>query len=359
MACVGNCTLCCCCGVGELVELPDYYCRFVPVLPGTGNEWSGSRCADTTRQKLNWLLTDINLDATNMSVDLQSPFINTNCSECLSLLKDEDTNCWVTYEDLFPYGYSFAYTNDTHWTIVEESECFGTKYFPGQGLADYCFRRQTQVRVQYGLKNMKVNIARCKIPNAACDSEVSLMDEGDCGYLVTATMDVVYKVYIWSVFIDGRIQSPTGANQCRNVGPFPEPHPDSYEPVSDPLLGITVNTYTECITRSKVVSTLKGDPADPDRIYIEFVRVLSGQDVDCCNAWESPNLKNQGFPEGKPEGENEVLFRCSCDSELSLLIEGECTLLDCVSTDPGATYTCNTSQLQIDFMAGNKWFLSW
>jgi len=354
MACIGGCTLCCCCGTGEMKDLPDYYCRFYATLPAG----SGLLCTDTTRQKLNWLISQFNLDSTSTDFDLQSPFFP-SCSGCLSLGNDEDTNCWMTYERAFPYGYAFGYSNDTHWTIIEESECFGSKFFSGMGVRDYCYRTQTQARVKYGIKNMKVNIARCRIPNAACDAEVSELTEGKCGYLVTATFDVQYKVYIFP-WTDYRIQNRnTGTNQCENVNDFPDPYADSFEPVSDPLFGISVETYTECITRSVVVETLKNDTLDPERIYIEFERQIAAQDVQCCKDWQSPNLVNQGFPEGKPEGENDELFRCSCDSELSLLIEGECQMTDCTTTDPAATYSCTTSQIQINFMAGNKWILSW
>jgi len=351
MACAGGCTSCCCCGSGEMKDLPDYYCRFYDTIP-----WpQPSRCTDSTRQKLNWLLAEYNLDSTSLSVDLQADFFP-SCSGCQSFFNDEDITCWIEYKDAYPYGYSFQYDNDTEWVIIEESQCTGTRFVPGLGTRDYCSRGQTQARVKYGLENLKVNIARCKIPNEACDDEVEDMDEGECGYLVTATLDVKYRVQIWR-WSEQNFAAAGSGTACDGVADFPDVLDPSYDPSVTGIGGNPeVTYYTECITRSRVVKTLKNDPLDPDRIYIELDRLIADQDVDCCKDWPSPNLNFDG---GKDPTYNDETFRCSCDSQLPLLVEGDCDDIGCIEIDPNATVTCNTWSIVVKYMAGNKWILSW
>jgi hypothetical protein len=353
MGTIGKCCNggCCCCGAGEMPDLPDYYCRFfVDLPPGIP-----SQCVDTVRQELNWQITEFNLDNSILSVDLKADYAGGLGSPTFD--NDDDISCCMEYKDLFPYGYSFAYTNDTEWVIIEESQCSGTKFFTEIGNRDYCMRFQTQARVKYGLQNLKVNIARCKIPNEACDDEVGDMEEKECGYLVTATMDVLYAIttYQWASELS---RAPAGSGTaCDGVQDYLALLDPSYDPIASGLAGNPIVTYySKCITRSQVVKTLKNNPLDPTQIYVDFDSPIAGQDVECCKDWPSPTRKFFG---GKDENYNDETFRCSCDSELALVVEGDCDDNRCVIDDPGAAQVCNAWSISIPFMAGKKWILSW
>lgn len=355
MACAGGCTSCCCCGSGEMKDLPDYYCRFYAdggvLPPGIPAE-----CVDSPRQTLNWTITEFNLDNSLFSTELQADYFPT-CSGCQTFANDEDLTCWIEYKDFYPYGYAFEYTNDTAWVIIEESQCSGTKFFPGIGTRDYCVRLQTQARVKYGLQNLKVNIARCKIPNEACNSEVGDMDLDECGYLITATMDVLYVIKTMQTMAQQALAPAGSGTACDGLPDFPEPMDPSYDPIATGIGGNPVVTYyTKCITRSQVYKTLKNNPLDPTQIYVDFDFPIAGQDVDCCKDWPSPN---RNFFGGKDPTYNDETFRCSCDSELALVVEGDCDDNTCFELDPAATQVCNTWSISIPFMAGRKWILSW
>jgi hypothetical protein len=305
---------------------------------------------------LNWTITEFNIDNSLFSTELQADYFP-ECSECQSFANDEDISCWIEYKDFYPYGYAFEYTNDTEWVIIEESQCSGTRFIPNVGLRDYCSRFQTQARVKYGLQNLKVNIARCKIPNEACNSEVGDMDLNECGYLITATMDVLYVIKTMQTMAQESWAPAGSGTACDTLSGFPDTMDSSYDPIATGIGGNPVVTYyTKCITRSQVYKTLKNNPLDPTQIYVDFDSPIAGQDVDCCKDWPSPTRKFFG---GKDENYNNETFRCSCDSELALVVEGECDDNTCLEIDPAAAEVCNIWSISIPFMAGKKWILSW
>jgi hypothetical protein len=356
MGTIGKCCNggCCCCGTGQMPDLPDYYCRFYEE-GGILWPWVPPECVDSPRQKLHWDLSQFNLDGSAIGFDLQADYAGRVGEP--NFENDEDMSCWIEYKNLLPYVYTFEYTQDTEWVIIEESQCSGTRFVPGIGVRDYCSRFQTQARVKYGLQNLKVNIARCKIPNQACDDEVEDMIEKECGYLVTATMDVVYVITTMQTMNISALAPAGSGTACDSLPDFLPPMDPSYDPIASGIAGNpTVTYYTKCITRSKIFKSLKNNPADATQIYIKLERPIASQDVECCKSWPSPNRKAYG---GKDENYNDETFRCSCESELVLSVKGDCEDNTCLEIDPNATQTCMEDGILIPYMAGNDWILSW
>lgn len=346
MTCNNDCALCCCCGPGQLVELPDYYCRFHSSLPVVGSNYN---CSDATRQYLNWELTEQKANGSSAYLSLLADNFYAY-SAFTEFVSNEDVSCFVSYGTFFnpyeQYGYdcfvggSEQY-EETGWKEIERIQyrCIAQ----GTGGAYVCVRSQTWARISYDIKNPKVNIARCKVPTSACASEIPLqegLELDDCGYLVTATLDVCYKIETQSYINTGNLNAP-----CNDLPAF-------YDTPTGTIT--TVSQGTVCVTRSRVLKSLKNDPDNTNRIFFDLAE--TDQAVDCCKDWLSPFLRNT-LPLGKPPEWNDENFRCSCVPEASFEITGECpdlTGLTC-SNDT----ICEIDSLIVQYAAGFKWRFFW
>jgi len=346
MSCNNQCALCCCCGPGELVELPDYYCRFHSSLPATALNYN---CLDTTRQYLNWELTEQRADNSSAYLALLADnlYAYTAATEFIT---NEDVSCFISYGVFFnpyeQYGYDCFQGGSGEYETLGWKEIERIQYrciAQGTFGAYICYRSQIWARITYDIKNPKVSIARCKVPTSACASEIS-EQEGlgldDCGYLVTATIDVCYKIETQSYLNTGSYNAP-----CDDLPAF-------YDTPTGTIT--TVSQGTVCVTRSRVLKSLKNDPADPDRIFFDLD--AEGSAVDCCKDWLSPFLRNT-LPLGKPEEWNDENFRCSCQTEASFEIEGECQDLSGQTCSDDTI--CEIDSLIVQYAAGFKWRFSW
>lgn len=346
MSCNNECALCCCCGPGELVELPDYYCRFHSSLPATVPNYN---CLDTTRQYLNWELTEQRSDSSSAYLALLADnlYAYTAATEFIT---NEDVSCFISYGVFFnpyeQYGYDCFQGGSGEYETVGWKEIERTQsrcIVQGTEGRYVCYRSQTWARITYDIKNPKVSIARCKVPTSACASEIP-EQEGlgldDCGYLVTATIDVCYKIETQSYLNSGSYNAP-----CDDLPAF-------YDTPTGTIT--TVSQGTVCVTRSRVLKSLKNDPADPDRIFFDLD--AEGSAVDCCKDWLSPFLRNT-LPLGKPEEWNDENFRCSCQTEASFEIEGECP--DLSGSTCSDDTICEIDNLIVQYAAGFKWRFSW
>lgn len=343
MTCNGGCALCCCCGPGELLELPDYYCRFYSTLPVTSGFNYG--CSDTVRQFLTWHMTEQQADGSDfeLALNADNKFAVDPRDD---FTDDEDATCFISYGTLLnPYTYGYGcFTGgvgeyqDTGWKEIERVQyrCIAQ----GTGGQYICFQGQKWARITYDLKDPKVFITRCKVPTEGCEDETNPdLNLGDCGYLVVATVDLCYKIEVQTSFAT--------ASTCEEL-------PGFYD---EPTGTITTEDQgTLCITRSKVLESLKNSLSEPNRIWIELDRTETS-DVTCCKDWLSPFLR-VSLPLGKPEEWNDENFRCSCENAASLSIEGECPNLDGL-TCQAEYYICEISDITVPYAAGNKWRISW
>lgn len=337
MACNGGCALCCCCGPGQMVELPDYYCRFYPTLPVTGTNYG---CSDTDRKYLLLTLTEQRADGSDAVIAL-----NADNKWALNPADDfrqqENTSCYMSYGTLFsPYSYGYScfkngseYFEQTDWKEIEriQTKC---------GTPLTCSRKQTWARAAWDIDNPRAFIARCKIPTEACMDnidavEINDLNVGDCAYLVVVTFNLCYK-----------IETRTSLQ----VAGWPNYGCDALDDFSDTPTGniTTLDQGTICVTRSTVVKTLKGDPTNPDDISIDLS--FFNQNVpDCCRDWI--------IPKGQSEDARSNLFRCNCHGDALFVVEGECPPdlgLPCDS----ASYICDIDTLSVPFAAGYKWRLT-
>ena len=349
MSCNNECALCCCCGPGQLVELPDYYCRFNSVLPVEGLNYN---CTDTTRQFLNWELTKQKVDGTT-STFFSLLADNYYAYEAITEFKrDEDVSCFISYgtflNPYYQYGY-FCFTGgsgefeSTGWKEIERLQ-YRCRDFTTIGAPYVCRRSQTWARVSYDTSLPKIKITRCKVPNDACKAEIALEEElgtGQCGYLVVATIDICYKIETQSYFSTGQPNDP-----CSELPAF-------YDTPTGTIT--TVAEGTVCVTRSKVFKSLKNDPLSPNRIYFELEDTDSA--IDCCKDWPSPFLRLT-LPLGKPEDWNDDNFRCSCEPKTSFEIKGdECPdLSGFVCSDD---YICERDGWILLTPAGKLWRFWW
>jgi hypothetical protein len=349
MGCNNDCALCCCCGPGELVELPDYYCRFHSILPVEGFNYN---CTDTTRQFLNWELTKQKAD------EATSTFFSLLADNYYAYLaatefkQDEDVSCFISYGTFFNPYYQYGYVcfdggsgefETTGWKEIERLQ-YRCRDFSSLGNPFKCIRSQTWARISYDTSLPKIKITRCKVPNEACESEVSAEEDlsvGDCGYLVVATIDICYKIETQSYFSTGQPNAP-----CSDL-------PDFYDTPTGTIT--TVAQGTVCVTRSKVFKSLKNDPSDPDRIYFELTD--SDSAIDCCKDWPSPFLRLT-LPLGKPEDWNDENFRCSCETKTSFVIRGdECPDLSGLTCSDD--YICERDGWFLQTPAGELWRFWW
>lgn len=349
MSCNNECALCCCCGPGQLVELPDYYCRFHSVLPVEGVNYN---CTDTTRQFLNWELTKQKVDgATSTFFSLLAD--NYYAYEAVTEFKrDEDVSCFISYGTFFNPYYQYGYScfeggsgefEQTAWKEIERLQ-YRCRDFTSINAPYVCRRSQTWARITYDTSLPKIKITRCKVPNDACKSEIALDEElgtGDCGYLVVATIDICYKIETQSYFATGQPNAP-----CSDLPAF-------YDTPTGTIT--TVAEGTVCVTRSKVFKSLKNDPLNKTEIYFELNDTDSS--IDCCKDWPSPFLRLT-LPLGKPVDWNDDNFRCSCEPKTTFEIEGDACpdLSGAVCSDD---YICNRDSLQLLTPAGEVWKFKW
>lgn len=337
MSCAGKCALCCCCGPGQLIDLPDYYCRFYSSLPVMGGFNYG--CNDTSRKYLNWLLTEQQSDGSNTNLALNADNMFAYDPRD-AFVDEENTTCYMSYgTSLSPYSYGdFCFQNGTYestdWTEIERIQNRCT----GQGSSGYvCFRKQTWARISWDLTNPKVFIARCKVPTDGCKEETDVRQEGlnvgQCGYLVIATVDVCYKIETRTVLMQS---DPNAA--CSTL-------PDFYDEPTGTI--VVVEQGTVCVTRSRVVRTLKDNASLPDAIWIELE--INDQVPTCCHDWLMPENFNQEY--------RDSLFRCGCDTEASFSISGECPDLTNQPCDQADTI-CEVATLTVPYAAGSSWRLT-
>jgi hypothetical protein len=333
-----------------MVELPDYYCKHYPDLPVEGFNYN---CTDTTRQFMTWELTKQKVDGAT------SAFFALQCDSGLPFIlapfftKDEDSTCFMSYrtsaEPYYQYGYvcfdgGSGEFEQTGWKEIERIQ-YRCRDFTAGGVYK-CIRSQTWARITYDTSLPKIKITRCKVPNEACEDEVSIDEKllvGDCGYLVVATIDICYKIETQSYFSTGQPNAP-----CSDLPAFYDT-PPSFAPIT------TVSQGTICVTRSKVFKSLKNDPSDANRIYFE----LSDSDsaMDCCKDWPSPFLRLT-LPLGKPEDWNDENFRCSCETKTSFRIEGdECVDLSGLTCSDDTI--CVRDKLEVPTPAGETWRFWW
>ena len=342
MSCNNECALCCCCGPGQLVELPDYYCRFHSVLPVEGVTYN---CTDTTRQFLNWELTKQKVDgATSTFLSLAAA-----TQSLLTFRNDEDVSCFMSYgaSNVYEYGQECfiggaGSFESTGWKEVRriQNRC----RVAGTSNPYRCFRSQTWAKIDYDITSPSISIARCKVPTVACESEISIdekLEVGDCGYLVTATLVICYKIETQSYFATGANNAP-----C-----------DSLPAFSETPIG-TIQLEDEgriCVTRSKVYKSLKNDPLNKTEIYFELNQLDSA--IDCCKDWPSPFYRWL-FPSGKPSDFNENLFKCSCNPSTSFDVEGDpCPNLS--GFECSEPPLCFIDSLQLLTPAGEVWKFKW
>ena len=347
MSCNNECALCCCCGPGQLAELPDYYCRFHFILPVVGASYN---CTDTTRQFLNWELTKQKVDgATSTFFSLLAENLS-SFEASTAFRQDEDISCFISYgtsaNPYYQYGYvcfegGAGEFETTGWKEIERLQyrckaSFGAPYV--------CLRSQTWAKISYDTSLPKITITRCKVPNDACKEEIALDEElgtGQCGYLVVATIDICYKIETQSYINTGDPNAP-----CSELQPF-------YDTPTGTLT--TVAQGAVCVTRSKVFKSLKNDPLNKDKIYFELTDTDSA--IDCCKDWPSPFLRFP-FPYGKPANWNDDNLRCSCEPKTSLEIKGdECP--DLSGLDCTDDYICERDGWILLTPAGKLWRFWW
>jgi len=336
MACNGGCALCCCCGPGQMVELPDYYCRFYPTLPVTGFNYG---CSDTNRKYLLLTLTGQRADGSDAVIALNADNRWAH-NPADDFRQQENTSCYMSYGTLFsPYSYGYScfqngseYFEQTDWKEIEriQTKC---------GTPLTCFRKQTWARAAWDINNPRAFIARCKIPTQACMNDIDAIETndfsvGDCAYLVVITFNLCY-----------RIETRTSLQ----VAGWPNYGCDALEDFSDTPTGLisTLEQGTICVSRSRVVKSLKGDPENPEDISV-ILRGVS-KVPNCCADWV--------IPKGQSAGARSNLFRCGCDGEVSFEVAGECP------PDGGAQcdetqYICEIDTLSVPAAAGAQWRLT-
>jgi hypothetical protein len=340
MACNGGCALCCCCGPGQMVELPDYYCRFYPTLPVTGPNYG---CSDTDRKYLLLTLTEQRADGSDavIALNADNKWAHNPADD---FRQQENTSCYMSYGTLFsPYSYGYScfqngseYFEQTDWKEIERIQyrCVAQ----GTGGAYICVRSQTWARISWDIANPRAFIARCKIPTEACMDDIDSqgttdLNEGDCAYLVVVTFNLCYKIETQSYI---STSSPNAA--CSTL-------PDFYDEPTGTIT--TLEQDTICVTRSRVVSTLKGDPENPEDISID--PGFNSNVQNCCTDWV--------IPKGQSAEARSNLFRCDCDGQVSFEVAGECPPdlgIQCDETQ----YICDIDTLSVPFAAGYKWRLT-
>ena len=339
MACNGGCALCCCCGPGQMVDLPDYYCRFYETLPVTGFNYG---CSDSTRKYLFLNLREQRADGSNAIIAL-----NADNKWALNPADDfrqqENTTCYMSYGTLFsPYSYGYScfqngseYFEQTDWKEIERIQyrCVAQ----GTGGAYICVRSQTWARISWDIANPRVFIARCKIPTEACMDDIDALGinnftVGDCAYLVVITFDLCYKIETQSY-----ISTSSPNAQCSTL-------PDFYDEPTGTIT--TLEQGTICVSRSRVFGALKGNSLIPEEIWMRFE--LSSV-PNCCTDWV--------IPKGQSAELRSNLFRCNCEGEVSFEVAGECPPDLGLTCDP-ASYICEIDSLVVPNAAGSLWILS-
>ena len=336
MACNGGCALCCCCGPGQMVELPDYYCRFYPTLPVTGPNYG---CSDTNRKYLLLTLTGQRADGSDAVIALNADNRWAH-NPADDFRQQENTSCYMSYGTLFsPYSYGYScfqngseYFEQTDWKEIEriQTKC---------GTPLTCSRKQTWARAAWDIDNPRAFIARCKIPTQACMNDIDANETndfsvGDCAYIAVITFNLCY-----------RIETRTSLQ----VAGWPNYGCDALEDFSDTPTGLisTLEQGTICVSRSRVVKSLKGDLFNPNNISISI-----GKDFNvpnCCTDWV--------MPKGQSAEARSNLFRCGCDGEVSFEVAGECPPdlgINCDETQ----YICEIDTLSVPNAAGAQWRLT-
>jgi hypothetical protein len=245
----------------------------------------------------------------------------------------------MSYGTLFsPYSYGYScfqngseYFEQTDWKEIEriQTKC---------GTPLTCSRKQTWAKISWDIAFPTAFIARCKIPTEACMDdidavEINDLNVGDCAYLVVVTFNLCYKVE---------------TRTSLQIAGFPDYSCDALEDFSDTPTGniTTLDQGTICVSRSRVVKTLKGDELNPDEILIS----LEPFNVpDCCTDWV--------IPKGQSAEARSNLFRCDCEGQVSFEVAGQCPPDTGLPCDP-ASYICEIDTLVVPYAAGFKWILT-